>query len=273
VADIADIERAFVDTIGAALYPNGSSQPSITRDDVRVVRGWPNAAALDADLKEGIATVSVFSRPGMTRLTTRFPREWLDGVITPPTMTATTAGDTVTFGGHGGVEQNVGIKTAAGAWIYGAHAEDTPRSVAYTLAGMVPGASYDGMFSVVVPGAAGLLGRVGGKGNAGKEIRRQEQGFLITCWCSTPEQRDAVAAAVDVALAQIDWLSLSNGELGRLKYANSVVTDVPTKDALWRRDLTYSVEYATTIYQTAAQMLFGIENTNLNGSPGPTFIS
>lgn len=60
MADVTDAGAALVTLIAAVAYPNGTVQPSVTGDPVKVYQGWPNAAALADDLKAGTLHVSVF---------------------------------------------------------------------------------------------------------------------------------------------------------------------------------------------------------------------
>lgn len=255
MADISDVEQAIVNLISATLYPSGTGSASLLGVDCRVYRGWPNKTALDADIAAGKVNVTVFPEAG-GRNTTRYPREFGDPVITAPTLTVTTAEPVVTFGGTGGANQIAGIRTNAGAWAYALSANDTPASVAAALQALVPGASVNGAAVTVSP-SAGVLGRVVGIGASLMEVRRQVQSIRISLWCPDPGTRDACAKLVDAALAQTDFLTLADGTGGRLIYRWNFTNDEPTKDALWRRDFRYDVEYATTISQTAVQMLFG----------------
>ena len=55
---------ALVNVVSAALYPNGTSEASVPGPDCRIYRGWPNSAALDADLAAGKINVTVFPGGG-----------------------------------------------------------------------------------------------------------------------------------------------------------------------------------------------------------------
>ena len=91
---------------------------------------------------------------------------------------------------------------------------------------------------------------------------RQVQQFRIVCWCPNPLICDKTAIAIDLKLASQPFLELADGTKGRLVYVGGAVFDQSQDAALYRRDLIYSVEYATT--NTAAQpaMLFGTETLN-----------
>ena len=51
----------------------------------------------------------------------------------------------------------------------------------------------------------------------------------ISVWTNSPSLRDIISSAVDVALAQIRFLTLPDGFGGRLIYKNSMVIDTCRK--------------------------------------------
>jgi hypothetical protein len=265
MADVADVEEALKDLISTTIYPNGIASPSAVTAPVRVYRGWPNASALNTDLAAGTMNITVFAEAG-GRNTTRYPLNWLHTTTAPLTITATVSGDVVTIGGTVGAGQLVGIRTNAGAWAYATLANDTPATVAEALGALVPGATLNGS-SITIAAPVGLLARVASTGSAIKEVRRQVQSFRISFWCPTPALRDASVKLVDAALANTTWLTLADGTGGRLIYRWSFTNDVVTKDALWRRDLRYDVEYPTTVAQEFAQMLFGGGQNSTGAGP------
>jgi hypothetical protein len=195
-------------------------------------------------------------------------REWVDGPITNPTMSVSVLDNTVTIIGPGGVTQNVGIRTNEGAWAVTAAPTDGPGTVAAALRALIPGATGTGP-TVVLAAPDGLLALVGGTGGATMEVRRQTQGFQVTIWAPNPTLRDTTSSAVDLFLAQTDWLPLVDGSQVWLTYSSSAVVDEPSEALLWRRDLTYTIEYPTNATLTAAQMLFG--GGLLNKGPGAVF--
>jgi hypothetical protein len=50
MADISDITVYLKNAALAAVYPNGTSQPSVAAMDVRVIEGWPEPQLLDLDM-------------------------------------------------------------------------------------------------------------------------------------------------------------------------------------------------------------------------------
>jgi hypothetical protein len=258
MADQSDVENALVALAANALYPNGSGASSLPGPDCRIYRGWPNSAALNSDLAAGVINVTVFPQGEPGHNTTRYSQQWL-GSPAQPTFTASVSGSSVTIGGTAGLGQLVGILVNNISYVYAALAGDTPETVAANLA---TAARADWIVNLsgatlTVAGAASILARVVADASVMQEVRRQDQGFRITCWCPTPATRDASASAIDLLLVSFQFIDLADGSLGRLRYRGTLVFDQSQDALLYRRDLLYDVEYPTTVTALQPAMLFG----------------
>ena len=258
MADQADVETALVRFVAAALYPNGTSEPSVPGPDCRIYRGWPNAAALDADLASGRINVTVFPVSEPTRITTRYTEEWLG---TPPasTLLVDVQDDTVHLAGAADPGQVAGILADGHTYVYRTQTGDTPALVAANLADQ---ARSDWVVHLVgagltLCGAVHVVARVSVDASSLKEIRRQEQVFRITCWCPNPASRDAAAAAIDQSLAGLTFIDMPDTTCARIIYCGTAVFDQSQDALLYRRDLLYRLEYPTIINDTQPSMLFG----------------
>jgi hypothetical protein len=268
MADLSDVETALTDAIAGALYPQGAGAASMLGTVVRVYRGWPAAAALEADLAGGIVNVSVFPEPGHQRNTTRWRDEVDFLAAVTPTLGIAVSGMDVTLSGSADLGQLVGILADRQAVVHRTAAGDTPAGVAAVLAAQLRTqriALVSGT-TVTVPGAALLVGRVFADQPALWLTRRQEQRFRISFWCPDPATRDAVTAAVDAALSTRIWLALADATSGRLRYAGTTVFDQSQDAGLYRRDLVYNVEYATTLAENLPRMMFGDFRIDPNGA-------
>lgn len=244
MADESDIEAGLVALVGQACYPNAQGIP------VKVYRGWPVPAQLDADLAAGVVNVSVYPSDAESKTTRHLPR-WVDLPVAPPTLALTASGNTVTVSGTAG-RSNAAVAANGLTYVYPVSPADTPQTVAQGLAALIPGATPSGAV-LTVPGAT-VTARVGGFGTSVRELKRQKKGYQITVWAGTPELRDAVAPLADAALAAVDDLPLPDGFSARLLYERSRSSDRAEKDGLYRRDLFYSAEFSTTQSATAAQV-------------------
>lgn len=260
MADQSDVEQALVELAAATLYPNGTTQNSIVGSVIRVYRGWPGNAALEADLAAGIAHVSISAMPGKQILTAPLPATWEFPNLQPPALTAAVSGNTVTFAGAATLGQIAGILVDDVAAVYRTVAADTPQSVAGNLCTLIVGsraATLAGS-AVTIPGAERLIARTGADQAAILPLRRQREQYRLACWCADPATRDMLAATLDAAFAGIAFLPLPDSTVGRMLHSSSTEEDDLSTLPLYRRDFAYSVEYVTTLQQAQPTMLFGL---------------
>ena len=253
MADLSDISTALVSAITQVIYPTGTANPSIAGVATKIYAGWPIPGNLDADLKSNKINITVFPLDNEQKVT-RFPKEWQTVSIPTPALTLAVSGVTVTIAGTPSSPLNAAIKTNGSAYVYAVQPGDTLTSIATGIASQIPGATSSGPV-VTIPGAYGLSAVVGGFGTIVRETKRQKRSFLISLWCPSPTLRDQVTAPVDAALADIDYLNLPDGTVARLIYERSPVSDNIEKEGLYRRNLQYSAEYATTDSASAAQIV------------------
>jgi len=168
------------------------------------------------------------------------------------------------FGGTAEQGQIAGILVDGTAYANRVRTGDTNRSVAANLAAMARASSVVQLSqgALTIPGARQLAARVVADAPAKQEVRRQEQGFRVIFWCPDPTTRDTAASAVDLALSGHHFITLNDGTSGRLTYAGTTEFDQSQNARLYRRDLNYSVEYATILSDTLPTMLFGTLGLN-----------
>lgn len=260
--DQSDVEVALAEEIAAALYPEGSAEPSAFGPEIRIYRGWPQPQLLSADLAAGRVNVTVQPVSGSARNTTRLPDDWrADPAI--PTLVATVQDATATFAGNAAPGQLAGLLVDGAAYVHRTRPGDTPALVAAILAAsvrQVRPAQLAGS-SVTVPGIGRLLARTVADSPATRELRRQEATFRITAWCPTPELRDQASAFIDAAFAGRRTLDVA-GEPCRLRYIGTSSSDEGQSSNLYRRDLLWQVEYPTTVRAQLPTQLFGTTATN-----------
>lgn len=260
MADQADVESALAAIIANALYPQGTAAACVLGFTCRVYRGLPNAPGLDADLANGVMHVSVIAAPVTVKNVTRYPRRWVTVAPVPATLTVTVSGETATFAGACYAGQLAGIAVNGALFPYAVQANDSPPTVASNLAALVASAGvlvdYTGS-SVTVPGAGKFLARVVAGAGALQEIKRQVQDFKISLWCPDPSSRDKAAPVLDQLLAEQRFLPLADGSSARMIYVGTETSDMGADATLYRRDITYSAEYPTTLSQMTPAMLFG----------------
>jgi hypothetical protein len=270
MADLSDVQSALAQLAQAALYPDGVrtfTQPSpVAGAPVIIYPGWPDPATLDRDLAAGKVHVSIFTRPE-ERNTTRFPTQWQELSNPMPSASAIVAGSTVTFAGSVVPPLNFAVIVNGNAYLYAAQAGDDLTRVCNALLGEIdndiPGTKASGASITLGPSAHQIQARVGAVGQSIKEVRRQERLFQLSVWANTPALRSGVAGALDVYLAGLERFVLPDQSLARLIYKGSPVLDDAQKENVYRRDLLYTVEYATTAVRSDAQIV--IEQINVSG--------
>lgn len=278
MADISDVCDVMAALAAQAVYPNGTGQPSITGAQVACFQGWPDPASLDADLAKGNVQVSIYPRPE-ERNTSRFPKDMQPLVVQTPTLALTISGQTVTVSGTVppvNNPTNLCIEANKQAFVYPVQPSDTLTGIATALANLVAagiaGTTSSGAV-ISVPATARLTAaRVGVTATAIREIRRQERRVMLTVWAPTPEARKALAGAIDVAFAEIQFLTMPDTFAARIIYRGSPLTDGNQKDNLYRRDLIFTVEFATTDVITATQVTQQVTNIAPQNAPPFTLI-
>lgn len=247
MARLEDVSNALVALAAQATYPNGTSNPSVTGGTVRLYHGWPVRETLDRDLAAGITTVTVYPSPTEHRVP-RFLEDWLALPLPQATMHLVFDGTDVVVTGTPAPQLNAALIVNGKPYVYPLSGNETLSTVATALAALVnvdtPASSVGPR--IVIPGAWQVVCRVGVFGTSVRELKRQSRVFQIIVWAPTQQHREAVAEAIDTRLAALDFLALPDGTAGRLQYEMSPVLDDLSKVACYRRDLRYSVEWATT---------------------------
>jgi hypothetical protein len=87
---------------------------------------------------------------------------------------------------------------------------------------------------------------IGGGGTAMVELRRQTRLFRIGVWASSHARRDVAAAVIDAGLAAVSRLALVDGSVAVMTYDSSLQDDDQQQAGIYRRELVYALNYATT---------------------------
>jgi len=207
--------------------------------------------------------------------TTRWGDEVVNAAVVAPALQAVVAGDTVTFAGAAAPGQVAAVIADTVSAAYRTQGGDTPPSVAAALARLLAASRAATASGAVltVPAVTRLVARTEADQPTLRLTRRQRQGFKVICWCPDPLTRVAVGSAIDAALSGIDFIGLADGSSGRLRAESSTVSDRWEDAALYRRELVYSVDYATTIAQALPRMAVGVSAQALAGGVGVPVLS
>lgn len=298
MADETDVENVLVGLIAGYLYPNGTSQASaanpVPPKGVQVFRGWPSMQAQEAAkgtlTSSGAYTgqfvnVSVAARNGVESNTSRYPFTWQ--TVTPPThtLTASVTNNVVTLGGTIAVPQNVliiiapnSVEAQNNVFVHAVQSNDTLSSIASALATAInakfPGTISNGA-TITVASSADVIARVASSGIVIKEVGRQQKSFQITVWAppasaglDSDAWRTSVSKVIDANLKSLVRIVMPDQVYAHIKYERTITMDAAQMDGLYRRDLYFSVEYATTITMTGYEI--GVTQQTLTAAVPPT---
>lgn len=258
MASLTNVLLQLAAQVAAIAYPNGTGQPSSASIPIKVYPGWPVPNVLEADLAAGSAHISLYPS-GKDRKTTRnIGRGWTQLTTPTHTVVMTVVGSVVTLSGVIGL-QNLMINLNGVSYVYAMQLTDTLTSAATALASMIPGGSSSGP-TITLSGAYNIFARVGGFGLAYKETKRQEQSVQIIVWAPTPAARDAVASPIDSVLSDGNSITFTDGSYGIIRSAGSLMTDQLQKAGLYRIDLFYLIDYATTLTQQDTEVIAPVLN-------------
>lgn len=256
MADSFDVMAELATLMTTFVYPNGTEAPSVTGNDIICYPGWPTQSVLDNDLRATKSHVSIYCLPGGQN-TTRYPTKNQRISATPATLDWDVTGITATLSGTATTPQNVAIIVDDVAYAYGVKQADTLASIAAALAAMIvvnrPCTSAGAVLSI--PNSSTIVARVGTVSTVAAEWSRQKECYQITVWCSTPANRKTIMGAVRAGLAQTHFIPMPDGFGARVRYRNGTPVDETQKALLYRYDLFYEVEYATTVTSTVPQAI------------------
>lgn len=249
MADLSDVLNAICNQVVSAVYPNGPSNPSVAGVDVTIFPGWPIKNKIDDVMKAGKAMVSVFPTNKMKDIT-KFER--IDKLIsvTAPTTTITIVNLTITLGGTVSIPQSIILTVNGTDYQYTVLQTDTLASIAASLAALIPGASSVGAV-ITLSEASSIVGNIATPALSALDLGRQEQEFMISCWCPTPAIRDALAPPIDNFM-RINYqfpIAPDNFNIMIFYDKTSLIDDLQIP-LIYRRDLFYKVQYSTTQLNT-----------------------
>lgn len=263
MADLSDVTTYLESAAAIAVYPNGTSQPSIVSPmDVRIFEGWPLPDQLDRDMSGTMlsgnppivvprpngpaAEVSVFPMAGMNST----PYQILDEtyVITPAVigLVVTLVNNVITVTGTPTTGEYVTV-VIDHTFAYSRSGANAAAIIAALAADIV--ANYTGVSStsstLTIPGTFTIVVRQGAVGVLGRVTHRQKQSIMITIWAPNHRARATLAAAIDNAIKQKITVKLPDTSMMVVCYNRTNTSDDRQTSTIYRRDLIYDAEYAT----------------------------
>ncbi len=245
MADLAQVLSTITQNLVTPIYPNGTSSPSIVNTQVTIEEGWPIRTQLDLDLENGFVHVSVYPTNN-ERVVTKFQRNYESLTLTAPTIALSVDGNTVTISGTVATPQAVMLIVNGQGYGYGIQDTDTLDAIASNTAALIQGASATGTV-ITIAGAYDIIARVATPYTASQEIARMDRVFMISCWCPNPTIRAILESAIDIYMKQNYRIVLPDGYFAQVFYQGMKWTDMLEQSLIYRSDLSYIVQYPTTV--------------------------
>lgn len=272
MADQSEVSNVIAAKVAATVYPNGTASPSIANAVIKIYPGWPVPNILQQDINAGGAHISVWALPTERKIGSELGRPYRVISTGEPPIIATVSGQQVTLSGAVSLPTNVYFLIDGVGYHYPVQAGDSLTSVATAMASQIPGASNAGPV-ISIPDARTIIARTGGVGMASRELRRQEKDFQITVWAPSPQMRTLIGPAIDSALSEESNVSLGDFVPAYILYKRQFDTDASENYLVYRRDLIYTVNYATTQTIAAPQVIAPVMNiTDTSGIPIKTIL-
>jgi hypothetical protein len=245
MASIDDVQNAIVDAVVPALYPNGTSNPSIANAPIYIAPGNFLKANVDAGLVSGNIFVEVFAQKGMTRNTTRVRDLFADPVKQVATIILDVANNTVTVNGTVTVGQVSMVIVNGVGFAYSAQAGDTLNIIASTLANMIPTASAINNI-ITITNANTLIARVSVPGSMRRILESKEGLFRVRIIASNESSRNLVSGVIELALANLTpryYLPMSDGISASIRAKGIDEINTYELASAFVRDHIYLIEY------------------------------
>lgn len=273
MADISDVLDAVATIVETACYPNGTTKPSVTTNQITIGQGWPLPTDLDAAFKAvpPEAYVSVFPTAGASSV----EQVTADPVVIVPAVHGMSAsidstGRVATVTGTPGVGEYLTLVINNGkSYSYAAVQGDTLSTVCQQVATLAavdyPGtAAVGGVITVAAPY---VEVRIGAPGTMGEIIHRQKNLIMVTVWAPTPADRTTISAAVDIALKNNLRITLPDTSAALLSFNTTHFIDDGENAGEYRRDMVYVADFLTINQFTAYEVTsFTVD---MNGASSP----
>lgn len=260
MADISQVLNTFLGLATTAIYPNGTSQPSVAGVDVTLMSGWPIRNRIDDIIKAGKAAVSVFATE-KERVVTKFERNFVQSTIASPTLSVVVGINTITINGIVTLPQSVMAIVNGIGYGYAVQAGDTLSTIATALAALIPNASAT-LNVITITGAYYINARNSTAGTSIAELSRVEQVFTVTCWAPTPDIRTALGIGIRQYIDTTYRVPMIDNVYAQIFYYGTLPDDdSESKSNVFIRKINYLIQYATTI--TRQDMTIADPFTNL----------
>jgi hypothetical protein len=261
MASSDDVARFLARRIADIIYPGGSQLPGIVNVSVKIFPGWPVPGTLQQDINKGCVQISVWPLPTERKINTALGRPCLVMAKGQPTLQFTVNGSFISVDGIASTPANVRISLDGKQYFFHFQTGSTPEQVIDKLSLELPKA-FTVLNKLCVLMVEQISVFVTSAGTAVRELRRQLKDFQVTVWAPTPGLRDRIGTAIDTALSEQCHIDLNDGAPAQLLYARQFDSDRSENWHVYRRDLIFSVNYATTQTIAAPEVIMTVVTLN-----------
>lgn len=264
MASTDDVSRFLATRVADVLYPGGEKLPSVVNAVVNIYPGWPERGALQEGIEAGGVHISVWPLPTERPVNTPLGKPVRFQAKGTLTLQFSVNGSIIAVRGVASALTNVHIDLDGRAFFFHFHAGITAEKVIHVISQTLP-RSFALAGTVCVMAVNRIQVYATTAGTVVRELRRQIKDFQITVWAPTPELREKVGTTIDRAFSEQCHIDLDDGAPALLFYARQFDSDRAENWHVYRRDLIFSVNFATTQTLTAPEVTH-VEVT-LNGTP------
>jgi hypothetical protein len=264
---INDIYTKLAEICADAVYPNGTSSPSITGTDITVRPGFADPNRLDTLLANGDSNVSINQLNGYQRNCSRYAKAYVEVGRELPTLEliANLSAKTVTVDGSVTVGEIAIITSNRISYAYKVQTGDTLNIIATALSGLIIGSSVVGAV-ITIPDTYVLETRVGVTIKVAQMLKRQEMVFEIVISSANFTDRATIEEAIEAAMASQFYLDIEDDTSVHILWVGTKYQDQFQKMTNYQCQLTYKLEFDTTYVTEVPE--FNAHSDKINLTPG-----
>jgi hypothetical protein len=243
------------------LYPCGTQLPGIVSAAIKIYPGWPVPGILQQDIESGGAHVSVWPLPTERQSSTPLGRPVRVVEKVESGLHVQAIGRFIVVSGSATTPTQVRVMLDGEEYAFCFDAGTTSTSVTSALMKRLPISMSMGD-KIYVQGNSPVSVSVSAGARAVRELRRQIKDFQVTVWAPTPQLRNKIGTAVDIALSEQCHIDLGDGAPAQMFYSRQFDSDKAENWHVYRRDLIFSINYATTQTFSAPEVIQTVVTLN-----------
>lgn len=245
MSDQSLILTKLEELVESAVYPNGTSQPSIAGVDITIQSGWPIPDSLNTILINNVALIAIYPTK-ISNAKAVFLRKWKTKSVNTPTLTVVILNNTITVGGIVSVPQHVMSIVNGIAYSYEVLVTDTLTTIASGLAALIPNATSLGAV-ITITSVYSLNAKIIVKGTISQEVNRMDQFFWLMIFSPTHTVRDLIGQVLSTFFSELISFDLSDGYTCMNWFTKDDINDDLQEERLYKRTIQLKIEYPITV--------------------------